>query len=110
MVIWLRVASGTDKEELDKFKQQEPKMKGKWKVLRGPAAGHYRGIKAKSKKQGVPRGTPRIRARIKYLSQDFEAKGEEQIKQDPELEKAGADPEGNGQEIMPWWYRFIDLW
>lgn len=28
MVIWLRVASGTDKEELDKFKQQEPKMKG----------------------------------------------------------------------------------
>lgn len=28
MVIWLRVASGTDKEELAKSKQQEPKLQG----------------------------------------------------------------------------------
>ena len=58
----------------DKFK-----MKGKWKVLWGPAAGHGRGIKAKSKGQEQPGEKPRIRARNKYLSQDVE--GEGQLKQ-----------------------------
>ena len=33
MVVLLQVASGSGKEELNKFKQQEPKLKGKWKVL-----------------------------------------------------------------------------
>ena len=58
----------------DKFK-----MKGKWKVLWGPAAGHSRGIKAKSKGREQPGEKPRIRARNEHLSQDVESEG--QLKQ-----------------------------
>lgn len=65
IVSLLRVDSGMDREELDTSKWQEPKMKGKWKVFPGPAAGHCRGIKAKSKGQEEPGGKPRIRARNK---------------------------------------------
>jgi hypothetical protein len=36
--------AGIDKEDLNKSELQELKMKGKWKVLTDPAAGHCRGI------------------------------------------------------------------